>query len=429
MDKRDTVFSTERLGHFLEQCIPWLIGIFLFFNPFPHTTAVKEISFYLCLLFFLVLLLAGKRTFFFRTPLSVPFALFVIWSCLGLFFALNKANTFHDIYAHLLKYLFVFYIVVNFFSSGKRFHALLWIFIISTSGLIFVLLIHDYVILHRPLSDLFGLYFPEIAPNIIALLTLFSMLLSISLIRDTNQVYRNIILIALVCLSAFATAATQARSAILAMVGAIAVIFPRRKKILLWFCVIAVALAAAFLPIKDRFTLDAMRQKMKNDHRLSIWLCYAEIIKDHPIFGVGFGMQTCYDENLLKKYNARVPEKYRMTHLYNAPHNILIDTATRTGLIGLALFLYVLFSFAKMGWHLIRNGKNEFIRDWSLCIMGTFVAIFIQGMFENILSGPPAIILYSIFAMMTVLWRMQNEPPGAPPDDVQARSSAGKPAV
>jgi len=181
--------------------------------------------------------------------------------------------------------------------------------------------------------------------------------------------------------------------------------------------------------MKDRLNPTTILEKLRSDDRVNIWRCYSEIVKDHPVFGVGFGMQTCYDENLLKKYNARVTEKYRMTHLYNAPHNILVDTATRTGLVGLALFLYVLFSFVKMGWHLIRNGKNEFIRDWSLCIMGTFVAIFIQGMFENTLSGPPAVILYSIFAMMTILWRMQNEPPGAPPDDAQATDDAGKPAV
>ncbi|HOG18398.1 MAG TPA: O-antigen ligase family protein [Syntrophales bacterium] len=426
MEEARNSTATERFYAFLNQCIPWLIGIFLFFNPFPHTTAVKEISFYLSLLFFLVLLFARKRGFSFRTPLSIPFALFVIWSCIGLFFALNKPNSFHDIYAHLLKHLFVFYIVVNFFSSEKRFQAILWVFIISTGILIFILLIHEYAILHRPLRELFGLYFPEIAPNIIALLTLFSMLLSISLIRDVNPTYRNIVLIASVCLSAFATAATQARSAILAMIGAIAVIFPRRKKILLWFCVITVALAAAFMPIKDRFTLDAMRQKMKDDHRLSIWLCYAEIIKDHPIVGVGFGMQTCYDDKMLMKYNQRVPEQYRMTHLYNAPHNLLVDTATRTGLVGLALFLYILFSFVKMGWHLIRRGRNEFIRDWSLCIMGTFVAVFIQGMFENTLSGPPAVILYSIFAMMTILWRMQHEPSGAPRTGAPAPDAPGK---
>jgi len=417
----------ERFYALLSQSIPWLIGIFLFFNPFPHTTAIREISFYLCLLIFLVLLFTQKGNFLFRTPLSVPFVLFVIWSCLGLLFALNKANSIHDIYAHLLKYLFLFFMVINFFNSRKHFQILAWTFVISTSILVSVLLIHDYAILHRPLIDKLGYGFPETSPNIVGVLTLFSMLLSFFLFSRRFSFYQNALLMASFCLSTFATLATQARSAVLAMVLAVAVMFPVRRKVLIWFLVAAVALAALFMPVKNLFSPEAILAKMKSDDRIRIWLCYAEIIKDHPIFGVGFGMQTCYDTKLLAKYNARVPEKYRQSYLYNAPHNMLVDTATRTGLVGLALFLYILLSFVKMGWQLIRNGRNQFIRDWSLCVMGTFVAVFVQGMFENTLSGPPAVILYSILAMMTILWRMQHEPPSIPRAGVSASNSTGEP--
>jgi O-antigen ligase len=143
--------------------------------------------------------------------------------------------------------------------------------------------------------------------------------------------------------------------------------------------------------------------------RVGMWMCYAHIIKDHPLTGVGFGMQTCYDEKLLLEYNQRVSEKYRVAHLYGAPHNLIIDTATRTGLVGAALFLYLLFVFLRMGCRIARRGRDAFTREWSLGLMGTFTAVFIQGMFENTLSGPPAVILYLILAMMTILWRMENE--------------------
>ena len=38
------------VSKFLEQSVPVLIGIFIFFNPFPHTTAIKEIGYYLSVL-------------------------------------------------------------------------------------------------------------------------------------------------------------------------------------------------------------------------------------------------------------------------------------------------------------------------------------------------------------------------------------------
>ncbi len=425
-ENRHTTVS-ERFHAFLKQSIPWLIGIFLFFNPFPHTTAIKEISFYLCLVIFLAQLVARKDGFSFRTPLLLPFILFVVWSCLGLFFALNKANTFHDIYAHLLKYLFIFFMVSNFFDSRRRFSLLAWIFVVSATIFAVTTLTHDYVMLHRPLTDKLASGFPETSPNIAGIITLFSMLLSFSLFSKRTP-YLNAVLLISLCISAFATLATQARSAVIALIAAVSVMATARRKTFVLILVAVLVLAVSFLPVKNLFTPEAITTKLKSDDRIDIWLCYAEIIKDHPVFGVGFGMQTCYDENLLKKYNARVPEKHRMTYLYNAPHNLLVDTATRTGLVGLALFLYILFSFVKMGWHLIRNGRNEFIRDWSLCVMGTFVAVFIQGMFENTLSGPPAVILYSIFAMMTILWRMQHEPPGVP-QAASASNNTGEPSA
>jgi O-antigen ligase len=90
-----------------------------------------------------------------------------------------------------------------------------------------------------------------------------------------------------------------------------------------------------------------------------------------------------------------------------------MDTAARVGLVGLAILLCTLFAFLGMAWRLIRNGRDEFGKYWSLCLMGAFMAFFIHGMSEDTLTGPPAVILYVIFAMMTILWRMQDEPTAA----------------
>ena len=138
-------------------------------------------------------------------------------------------------------------------------------------------------------------------------------------------------------------------------------------------------------------------------------MCYAQIIKERPLVGTGFGMSTFDDEKLLVNYNQRVDKKYRISTLYHGAHNMMLSTAVRIGLVGLAIFLYTLFAFLRMGWRLIRNARDEFIKFWSLCLMGAFVAFLIHGMFEDTLSGPPAVILYVTFAMMTILWRIQSE--------------------
>jgi len=91
------------------------MGIFLFFTPFSHTTAIKEICFYLSIFVVLIIICSKKIDFSFKSPLSLPFALFTVWAFIGLFFALYKKNSIHDFYAHLLKYLAIYYIMINFF--------------------------------------------------------------------------------------------------------------------------------------------------------------------------------------------------------------------------------------------------------------------------------------------------------------------------
>jgi O-antigen ligase len=125
-------------------------------------------------------------------------------------------------------------------------------------------------------------------------------------------------------------------------------------------------------------------------------------------------MQTLYNDAFLQKYNARVPDAYRIGDVYYAPHNLIIDVASRTGVVGLGFFLVIVITFIRMALFIIRQGRDSFIKYWSACLMTAFIAIFIQGLFENTMSGPPAIIQYMIFAMMTILWKLDTMSKGDP---------------
>jgi O-antigen ligase len=120
-------------------------------------------------------------------------------------------------------------------------------------------------------------------------------------------------------------------------------------------------------------------------------------------------MQSYYDEALLNKYNSRVPSEYRQKTPHKAPHNLIVDIAVRTGLVGLALFGYLIMTFVIMSWRLASAGKSDFIKGWAIVSLASLVAIIIQGLTENTLNGPPAIVMYTIFAIMMILWKMNEE--------------------
>lgn len=63
-----------------------------------------------------------------------------------------------------------------------------------------------------------------------------------------------------------------------------------------------------------------------------------------------------------------------------------------------------------MGWTTVMRGRDDFIREWGLCITAAFTAFFIQGMFADAEFGLQAIVQYTILAMMTILWQLNKKP-------------------
>ncbi len=407
--------TKEKIFKILNLSVTVLMGIFIFFNPFSHTTSIKEICFYGSVIIVLILICFKKTDFSFKSPLTLPFALFTAWAFIGLFFALYKENSIHDFYAHLLKYIAIYYILVNFFNSRKRLTIMSWIIIISATifsigGPVYFYLISGNNILTTRMT------FQETSINIIGFVSIFALLLSVHLLSRTGILYKKILLLISLIVTSIVTILTLSIGTLLGMVLSLLVLFPKNKKAVfstsLFMVAFLVMVTLSFSTAKNRMAANFIQNKLQNDERIRIWRSYFEIIKDYPISGIGFDMEDMWhDHNFWDKYLARIPSKLRTSK--TVPHNILISITVRLGFIGLALFFYMIFAFVRMSWITIKYGKDDFIKSWGLCITAAFVAWFVKGMFEPALSHVPAIVLYTIFAMMTILWKLDSKP-GSP---------------
>lgn len=387
-----------------------LMALFVFLNPFPHTTSLKEISIYSSILIGLILYIAGKFSPRLKAPVTVPFALFAVWGAGTLFFALDKMNSVHDFFFHLVKYLAFFYLLLNFFETREKFKYLVWVIVLSATSFSAWAIVYFYFYLGNSFSTQLGTTFTEIPTNIIGTVTVFASVLMLNAVQSETKLYRKGILILCLAISSVATFLTQTRGALLAMaVILISLVLYSKRKILIILFGAYVLIGVVALPVGHRFTLENIKKKIIEDPRTNIVYTYLEVIKDYPITGIGFGLQTYADEALLRKYNSRVPPEFRQTVPHKAPHNLFVDVAVRLGFIGLILYLYLFVSFVRMGWNLLRRGKDEFIQSWGAHLMVSFFAFTIQGMFENVHSGPPAIVFYTIVAMMTILWWLNGE--------------------
>ena len=395
-----------KLFESLNQSIPVLLGIFIFFNPFPHTTSIKEICFFLSVFIVLVLLLFKKTKFSLKTPLLFPLGLFVFWAFLSIFFAVNKENSIHDFFSHLLKYIVLYYILINFFTSRKRLVALSWTIIISASIFSIGGLFYYYFILGNSLATRYALgLFTAIPTNLIGIITVFAIILSLHHLYSEIHLYRRAILI--ICLFPLfaATFLTQTRSSLLALFLAVIISLFKNKRILVAL-LCAMLIVIAVTPIKNR--IRSSNVNIITALRMEINHLTFEIVKDYPIIGTGFGMQT-YKRIDLSGYNERVPAKYRYKKIHNDPHNMLFSILVRVGFVGLALFLYIIFTFLRMCWKSTKYGKDDFIKNWGLCVTSAFIAFFVIGIFEPVFSHVHEVVLFTIFAMITILWRLNKE--------------------
>jgi O-antigen ligase len=165
-------------------------------------------------------------------------------------------------------------------------------------------------------------------------------------------------------------------------------------------------IVVAATPVKNRLLDMASSHPRMSTNYLSI-----EILKDYPVKGIGFGMKIYGNHPLLspERYMSRIPPEYRQYEFFHVPHNMLLSVAVRTGLVGLGLFLYIMIAFAFMCWKLIVKGKDDFIREWSRCILSAFVLLFAAGLFEPVFNHLTETILFTVFGMGTVLWRIDQE--------------------
>ena len=399
---------------FLNNVVPVLMGIYIFINPFPHMTAVKEICFYLSFFIVFLLIILKKTDFSFQTPLLIPFCLFVCWVFGGLFFALDKENSMHDFYAHLLRYVAIYFILINFFNSKKRFINLLRTIIISSIIYSILGLFYFYHIMGYSWATRFsyggakGLLGYEVAGNSICALVIFSILLSLiffmngSLWRKTAIVFCLIPQVALVFL-------VQSKGAYIALLLSLIVLLWKNKKTLLSILIILVVITA-ISPIKGRLSGLTTTDGIFGNYRIKMMFTTLEIVKDYPVIGIGFGNESYGKKVDLRMYNNQTPEKYRQNHnnIIGAPHNMFLNILVRTGFLGLALFLSILFVFARMCWRCARYGEDDFVKKWGLCIGSAFLAFFVIGMFEQMFHHVTEMILYSILSMGTILWRLNT---------------------
>ncbi len=160
---------------------------------------------------------------------------------------------------------------------------------------------------------------------------------------------------------------TTSRSAWIAAVAGAAVVIglaPRRRAALVILCVASVVIAVLATRVERQFLiqrLESIPNVEVNADRMAIWSGALKMVRDHPLLGTGYG--TFVDA---------WPQYHDDPALVGKPtaHNVFLNFAAETGLLGLAAFLTFLGAGFVSLWRRIQASRDDPQAD------GLWVALF-----------------------------------------------------
>ncbi len=198
-----------------------------------------------------------------------------------------------------------------------------------------------------------------------------------------NPHLRRVIYIIAAVLMGFGLFASYARSAVLGLCGALFVIVltaeKKIRRILILASIAGLIIAVVALPgFTGRFTNIFSSGESDESPRIRLWQSSVEIIKDHPILGIGpdnFGI-------VFPEY--KIPGRY---HSVCHPHCDGLSAAIDGGLLSLAAFLSIwAVFFIKSARNLKTANDDRFIKSSIISGMSIAAGILIAGLFQNYLT-------------------------------------------
>ena len=408
---KETFFS--EVGNHLDGRLSSVAGFFLlvytFINPYPHLSTIREVSYYLAVACYAVILFRSKDLSPFKTPLTLPVALFTFWAFVGLFFTLDRTGSIHDFRRHLLDYILLFVCYLTLLRDCGRVRLLLRVLVISLAISSCYELYFWYWKMGQPWDSRMLLLNYASTVGAVGFMALYALLASFYLwMVEQRHLWRNIVLACMLPLL-LTVFGTQMRSIWVAIPFVLLGMFWDYKKWLLILLVVVLVSGGLLLKTKRGHDLTH-----PDNPRLTLNYISLLVLKDHPLFGIGYGIDSFGKPEVVdpEYYRAQVPEKIRSSVQTNIQHSLWMGIATRTGLPGLLLFCWIWGTWLWMNVQVIRKAANEEVRMLGRLGIAILLLYSIYGLFNVVCVHFLEALLYLGFAVSTAAGRFAQSSDG-----------------
>jgi len=350
--------------------VRWHIG--------PLPTTLLEISTLATAAVFAVEMLRGRHSIQWRSPFALPAAIFLVAGAIGVAVSPEHIAGLGLYRAYLLEPIAFFFVLGNVVITSLRAKLILAALALggSVTGMANAVVVLDAA-LHHTLNV--ALPPPVViynTPNAVALYLAPLIGIAASLfLYDRERWVRpaSAVFLAIALGATFLSLSRGGYLALAAMALVLAVI--NRYRWYLLPAVVVVGVAVSRVPaiasrLEHEFNLSDPTNTFIS--RLNLWEATLRMLRDHPIFGSGmFGFRR-----EIQPYRGGV---YEENLIY--PHNLVLNTWTETGLLGVVSFLWLMVAAFRVSWRGWASGPAAW-RSIQLGIVLAMIAIVVHGLVD-----------------------------------------------
>jgi O-antigen ligase/Tfp pilus assembly protein PilF len=403
--------------------VPLLVNKYVYNFRVNQETGLKLFTLISISIWLMKIINTGKYSLK-KTKLDLPIILFSLVLIFSLFISQTKMVSLQD-FIIFLSYILIFFLITNNLDKKADFNSFIHLFFII-SFLVSIYTIIQYYGLDPYLSDLHSLTSTIGQKNWISnyLAMIFPVVFPYFLLEQTKK---NKILYFLLLSILYATLMIcQSRgiwiSIFFTLILAIYIIFKfklfkifqenKRWLILLLisFLIITVIYStdnplnksAITVPQRALSTFD--EQDPSINTRLLMWKTTFEMIKDRPIFGSGIGTFKMNYLDYQADFLQKNPDYIKYSGKAGEAHNEYLQMWSELGIIGLGIFLLIIFVFYKLVWEFLKQEKDN---KKKLTCLGLFLGIncfLIHSLFTFPLHVPTLGSTFFIIFGLTVVY-------------------------
>ena len=212
--------------------------------------------------------------------------------------------------------------------------------------------------------------FVYLGPNEVAAFYNQYTIILMSLFFAMKRGWKKLVLMGIIIVNLYSILFLFSRAAYLALAIGLFFLFAVRKKVLLVPLVIAVVMWQAFLPqqVQERIEMTTGEYgelDVSSERRIMVWQNSMDLFFESPITGVGFGVFPYMGFNL------------------GDTHNIYLKILAEQGLVGIIIFLILLFIFFVQGIKLFTGGDDPMSKALGLGFAIAVIVLAVNNMFGD----------------------------------------------